>query len=130
VRWALRHLKRKCSIACIAPALVLPDKEHEEELLSAAAVVASGANQVFLEEMGIAEKVGAIRKALGRRRGMGEHADFLLEYFTISGSVEEVVDRVKELAELGVEQVILGSPFVKSRRFEKIINSISERLSP
>jgi len=129
VRWALRHIKKRCRIACIAPALVLPDREHRGELLGAAAVVASGANQVFAEEMGIAGKVGAVRKALRSGRGLEEHEDFLLEYFTISGSVEEVVERVEELAKLGVEQVILGSPFVKSRRFEKIINSISERLS-
>jgi len=128
VRWALDHMKKRTYVACIAPALVLPDDENLDELLAAAAVIAAGANQVFLEEMGLVEKVAEVRRAAERGR-VGEHRDFLLEHFTISGSLEEVVERIQELAGLGVDQVILGSPFVISRQFEKIINSISERLS-
>ena len=128
VRWALRHVKRRTYVACIAPALVLPDREKFGELLGAASVVVGGANQVFLEEMDLLDRAAAIRRA-ANRGGLKEHADFLLEHFTISGSAEEVAERVKELAKLGVEQVILGSPFVKSFEFEKKINSISGRLN-
>ena len=130
VRWALRHVRRKRRIICIAPALVLPDKENFAELRSAAAVVASGANLVFVAEMGIEEKVAEVRELVkrGRWEELTEHEDFLLEHFTISGSVDDVAERIQQLGKLGVEQVILSSPFVKSPEFEKIINSISERL--
>ncbi len=130
IKWALRHVRRERYLACIAPALVLPDKENMAELMGAAAVVASGANPVFIADMGIEEKVTEIRNMVKRDRWneLAEHENFLLEYFTISGSVDEVVERIEELAKLGMKQVILGSPFVKSIAFEKIINSISERL--
>ncbi len=130
IKWALRHVRRKTYIACIAPALVLPDKENIAELRGAAAVIASGANPVFIADMGIDEKVAEVRDIVkrGRWSGLAEHESFLLEHFTLSGSVDEVVERIEELAKLGVEQVILGSPFVKSTAFEKIINTISERL--
>ncbi len=130
IRWALRHMKRKVYTACIAPALVLPDRENAAELLGAAAVIASGANQVFLEDMGLEEKAAEVRRLVTKQRWdeLTRHESFLLEHFTLSGSAEEVAEKIGEIAELGVEQVILGSPFVKAREFEKIINSISARL--
>jgi len=121
VEWALQKREKKAYTACIGPALILPERKNEKELLYASGVVAAGANQVFLEEQGLYEEAHKVNSKVARRdfRALKEHRDFLLENFALCGTEEEVVDRVKELEKLGVDQVVFGSPFVKSYRLER-----------
>ncbi len=126
LKWALKHRKKKKYTVAIAPSLILPDKENERELLYAAGVIVAGANKVFLEEAGIYKEAQEVRKKVvnGNFRALVEHKDFLLENFTLSGTQKEFVEKVEELMKLGLDQVIFGSPFNKSEKFEEAENII------
>ncbi|GCC10291.1 methylenetetrahydromethanopterin reductase [archaeon] len=126
LKWALKHRKKRVYTVAIAPALLLPDSKNESELLYAAGVVAAGANQNFLEEHGIYEEAFEVRKKVIRNNfeALKEHKDFLLENFTLSGTYEEVFKKIKEIEKLGIDQIILSSPFNKSEKFKEVENII------
>jgi 5,10-methylenetetrahydromethanopterin reductase len=112
VKWALRFVEKPLSIAAYGPALLLPDEDNVEYLLLAAATVAAGSNAAFQREFGLEERVKKIRDILRRRKyeELHKHRAFLLEGFTLSGSPGEIADRIRELEELGVKQVVFGYP--------------------
>lgn len=78
------------------------------------AFVASSAPAVGLEKHGISEaKVERIRRKLqaGDIEGAAKLVDErMLDAFSISGTPREVVDRFEELEEIGITQIVVGSP--------------------
>jgi len=116
VSWALRHRSKKCYTGVYAPALVVPDKKNEKAILIASAIVAAGSNQRFIEEFGFEEEVAEIRKSLksGRYDELSGKRDFLLDRFAIYGEIDDLRSRIDEYRKMGIDQVILGSPFTYS----------------
>jgi 5,10-methylenetetrahydromethanopterin reductase len=112
VKWSLGFLEKPMYAATYSPSLLLPDEDSMKHLRLAAAVVAAGSNPAFQREFGLEGKVREIRDIL-RRKDYGElqkHDSFLLDGFTLSGSLPEIADRIDELGKLGIKQVVLGSP--------------------
>lgn len=115
IRWARKHSGKKNYSAAFAPALTLPDRK-ERSLLISAAVVASGANPIFLRDFGLEDRVARIRDLLLKERysELSSHTGFLLDNFTLSGGAEDILERIDEIRKQGVNQVILGPPFSSS----------------
>ncbi len=112
VRWALGLAGKPSYVATYSPSLLLPEEDGMENLRLAAATVVAGSNQAFQREFCLEGRVEEIRDIL--RRGeyweLKKHDPFLLEGFTLSGSLVEIADRIDELGKLGVDQVIFGYP--------------------
>jgi 5,10-methylenetetrahydromethanopterin reductase len=77
------------------------------------------------------EKVEAIRNAL--KSGNFPEAfknvdDTMLEAFSIYGTPEEVVEKCKKLAEMGVTQIVAGSPIGPNK--ETAIKLIGKKVIP
>ncbi|NOZ83046.1 MAG: LLM class flavin-dependent oxidoreductase [Euryarchaeota archaeon] len=127
-RWALGHAKGNARLLSVAPALLLPDSRNLGELRGACAVVAAGASRAFAEDAGIEREVAEVAALVERRRWsmLRRYERFLLENFAISGTLEEIAERVEELRRLGAEQVVLAPPFFKGG--EKVIKRVGERL--
>jgi len=116
VEWAVGHVKGRCRIGVYAPAHLAPDKKGEKAVLFASAHVLSGSNKTFQERFNLQGDVEEIRKAMrqGGYERLRERKDFLLGRFAFYGSVEELLERMRVLKKMGVELVILGSPFAHS----------------
>jgi 5,10-methylenetetrahydromethanopterin reductase len=116
VKWALDHLQSDTFVAVYAPALLTPDRKNEKAAIWASAFVASGSNKSFQEDFGLGEDVEQIRGFLGENNfaALLEKKDFLLERFTIHGDEQALIRRLREYKGMGVDQVILGSPFTYS----------------
>lgn len=128
VKWSLCFLEKPMYAATYSPSLLLPDEDNMERLRIAAAIVATGSNPAFQREFGLESKVKEIRDIL-RRRDYGElqkHDPFLLDGFTLSGSLDEIADRVDELGKLGVKQVIFGYPMSNNL---KSLGKLASRIS-
>jgi 5,10-methylenetetrahydromethanopterin reductase len=112
VKWALRFLEKPLYAATYSPSLLLPDEDNREVLRIAAATVATGSNPAFQREFGLESKIGKLRDILHRKEygELQKHDSFLLEGFTLSGSLTEITDRIDELGKLGIKQVVFGSP--------------------
>jgi alkanesulfonate monooxygenase SsuD/methylene tetrahydromethanopterin reductase-like flavin-dependent oxidoreductase (luciferase family) len=46
-----------------------------------------------------------------RFKDLSDKKDFLLDRFVLHGDENTIVDRIREFEKMGVDQVILGSPF-------------------
>ena len=112
VRWALRFFEKPLYAATYSPSLLLPDEDNKEALRIAAATVATGSNPAFQREFGLESKIRKIRNILHRKEygELQKHDSFLLEGFTLSGSLAEIIDRIDELKKLGIKQIVFGSP--------------------
>lgn len=126
VKWALGFAKDSRSVAAYGPALLLPDETNVEALLLAAATVAAGSNAAFQRAFDLEERVEKIRGILRRRKyeELWKHRDFLLNAFTLSGSLEEIASRIRELGKLGVKQVVFGYPAGNSLRSLRELGSL------
>ncbi len=127
VEWALRHLKKDTYVGVYAPALMVPDKDHEKAGLMAAAFVAAGSNPDFQKEFELRDDVNKIRRILSSKKygDLSLKRDLLFKRFLIQGTKAEILNRIKEFREMGVDQVILGSPFTYSL---KAVESIGRAL--
>ncbi|MBW9221017.1 5,10-methylenetetrahydromethanopterin reductase [Methanothermococcus sp. SCGC AD-155-M21] len=93
------------------------DKKPEKAKQAASPVVAfiaAGSPPMVLERHGIEmEKVETIRNALKKGdfgTAFGAVDDTMLEAFSLYGTPEEVIEKIKGLAEMGVTQIVAGSP--------------------
>lgn len=139
LKWAMRFLTKKTYLASYAPAMLFDFKNLSEKrrkkirryLLLSCATVLAGANKAFLEEFGLKDIAAAIRKALSEKRheDIKSYEKILLENFSISGSIEEVIEKCKEIRSIGIDQIIFATPFAYNKRaIEKaggLINALS-----
>lgn len=81
---------------------------------TATAFIASSAPQSTLEREGIStERIEKIRKFIGRNRidrARDQISERMIEVFSVSGKIEKLENRIEELEEIGLEQVVIGSP--------------------
>jgi 5,10-methylenetetrahydromethanopterin reductase len=113
VKWALKHLNSKTYVGVYAPALLTPDERNERAVLFASSFVAAGSNPSFQKEFGLQAEVEDIRQILREKRynELRDKRAFLLERFTITGDEATILERIDEFKRMGIDQVILGSPF-------------------
>ncbi len=96
------------------------DKDREkarEEAKIVVSFIVSGSPDVVLEKYGLKEEAEKVRKALNDAFSGGSWADVkkavsdeMINAFSISGTPEEVVERIEELKKVGVTHVVAGSP--------------------
>ncbi len=136
VRWIRGFMRRRVFTASYGPALILPS-EFEEDLLIAASIVFTGSGKLInaFHLQHIAAELGRMnieRLVEIRRRGesikdvadvLFKHREFLLQNFTISGSYESVVGRIKNLLTVS-DHVILADPFFRDRKSIKFLRNI------
>ncbi|ADG12831.1 5,10-methylenetetrahydromethanopterin reductase [Methanocaldococcus infernus] len=111
------------------------DKKSEKAKQAAVPVVAfivAGSPEVVLKRHNIdMEKVEKIREALKKGdfgTAFGTVDDAMLEAFSIYGTPEEVVEKCKKLLEIGVTQIVAGSPIGPDK--EKAIKLIGKKVIP
>jgi 5,10-methylenetetrahydromethanopterin reductase len=125
--------------AAYGPALILPSS-NEEDLLLAAAIVFTGSKKL-IEEFGFEEvardlsKVDIMSMIRARWEGRSiadekgaeillKHKEFLLQNFTISGSAEDLKERIKSLLNL-CDHVVLADPLFRDveavRRLKEVV---------
>ncbi len=111
------------------------DKKPEKAKQAAIPVVAfiaAGSPPIVLERHGIeTEKVEKIREALKKGdfgTAFGTVDDTMLEAFSLYGTPEEVVEKIKKLSEMGVTQVVAGSPIGPNK--ETSIKLIGKKIIP
>ena len=126
VEWALEHIALETYVGVYAPALLTPDPVNERSALIAASYVAAGANKAFQEEFGLIDFVDEIREILRDKRfsELGKHRDFLTSQFLISGVEKTIHGRMNEFKKMGIDQVILGSPFCYNIKSVKVIGRV------
>ncbi len=119
-------LKRDCFSAAYGPALLLPS-EFEDDLLIAALIVFLGHVKLVerfgfenlrreLAEIDVAKLIEARMRGEGVENELLErHRDFLLENFTLSGSADKFLSRLKSLLRV-CDHVVLADPFFRDPR--------------
>ncbi len=113
VEWALSHLAKDTYVGVYAPALLAPDSANEKSALIAASYVAAGANKAFQREFGLTDFIDEVRGMLRAKRfsDLENHREFLMDRFLISGDEKTIQGQINEFEKMGIDQVILGSPF-------------------
>jgi len=135
LRWISSFAEREIIRVAFAPALILPS-EFEQDLLLACAIVSCSSSR-FVEEFGF---VGMCRdfakldfgKLISIRQKGGDlfevdefktilkYRDVLLEKFSISGSLEDLQSRIKDLLKI-CDHVVLGDPFFRDIKAVKLL---------
>ncbi len=132
LRWIVQFMEEDTLKVAYAPALILPS-EFEQDLLLACAIV-SCSSKKFVEEFGFQEMCGdfasldfkrliAVRQKGGDLEKLEEferilrYKDVLLEKFCISGDLDDVKIRIKELLKI-CDHVVLGDPFFRDKAVE------------
>lgn len=112
VEWALSNYERDVYTGVYGPALILPDEENMDVLRMASAIVARGHCDACVDALTIQEKIGQIDDLVARGRWdeLSGYDEWLLDRFSISGSLQEIQERVERFHELGVDQVVFGAP--------------------
>ncbi len=138
VQWLRSYLKSDVFTAAYGPSLLLPS-EFEEDLLIAASIILSGSRKLVekFELNGVAKRIAGvdIAKLIDVRRSGGSIAelheakplfecrDLLLEKFTISGSFDNIVARVRELLKL-CDHVVLADPFFRDIKSIEVLDRL------
>ncbi|MEM0315744.1 MAG: LLM class flavin-dependent oxidoreductase, partial [Archaeoglobaceae archaeon] len=123
----------------VAYASMSVDKNRDNARNAARIVVAfivAGSPETVLERHGIsAEAVNKVKDALNNAFTKGDWAgvgkavtDEMLDSFSISGTPDEVVERISQLAKTGVTQVVAGSPIGPDKK--KSIQLIGKEIIP
>ncbi len=133
-------------VSAYGPCLILPS-HFEQDLLLATAMI-MGSSKSFVEDMGyteIFEKVRAVDiiSLIGERqrgndlnkfeefRRLQIYRNFLFENFSISGSIDEVSNKIALLLEM-CNHVVLSDPFFREEKFDrflkKIIQNVNEKI--
>jgi len=111
----LKHAKKNFDIAAYTSFSVdLDEKKAKEAVLPIVAYIVAGTPKFVLERHGISpEGALSIKDALVRgdfRAAFASVTDQMIDAFSIYGSPEHCLQRIHELYELGVTQVVIGSP--------------------
>jgi len=108
-----------------------PEKA-KEAAIPVVAFIAAGSPPMVLERHGIdVEKVERIREALKKgdfKTAFSTVDEKMLEAFSLYGTPEDVVEKIKGLAEMGVTQVVAGSPIGPNK--ERSIKLIGKEVIP
>ena len=130
IKWALKHVRKKDILkACYAPSLILPDEKNYMDLILSAAYILTGYPKSFLEDFDLIEIKSVIEKALNKKdlTEIKRYEKFLIENFTISGDVNEILDKLKLYKKIGIDLVIFATPIYKNFHNLKILaESISQ----
>jgi 5,10-methylenetetrahydromethanopterin reductase len=129
--------KDRSAFDTVAYASMSVDKDRDKARNAAKIVVAfivAGSPDVIFERHGIsAEDVQKVRDALnaaftkGDWPGVGKAVtDEMVDTFSISGTPDDVVERINELSKAGVTQVVAGSPIGPDKK--KSINLIGKEI--
>ncbi len=140
VEWMMSYLEGDVFKAAYGPALILPS-EFEEDLLLAASIVFLGSRNLITrfgfediaEELSKVDIMGLVNlRRSGRSifekpeaQALATHRDFLLEKFTLSGTLEEVKAKVDGLLRL-CDHVILSDPFFRDVNSMKYLKELVE----
>ncbi len=131
--------KSKDQFDTVAYASMSVDKNRDNARNAARIVVAfivAGSPETVLQRHGIKdEDVNKVREALNRAFTQGDWAgvaksvtDEMIDCFSISGTPDDVVERINELAKVGVTQVVAGSPIGPDKA--KSIKLIGKEIIP
>lgn len=123
----------------VAYASMSVDKDADKARNASKIVVAfivAGSPDVIFERHGISmDDVNKVREALNNAFTKGDWpgvskavTDEMIDCFSISGSPDEVIDRIKELSKSGVTQVVAGSPIGPDKK--KSIQLIGKEIIP
>lgn len=101
-------------VAYAATSIGSDEEKAREKAKTVTAFVASSAPESTYERENIEkDKIEEIRKYL-KSGDIGRARDFvtekMIDVFSISGSIENLEDRISELEKLGVDQIVIGSP--------------------
>ncbi len=139
VRFAIENLKPKEGFDVAVCSAFSVDRDRDVAIQNVkvvvAFIVASCPGEV-LERHGIDEtSANAVRSALndaftkGKWKELTEAvSDEMIEAFSISGTPDEVIEKIEELEKLGVTQFIVGSPVGKDK--VKAIKLIGKEIIP
>ena len=140
IKWISRFLERKIFTAAYGPALLLPSPFFQDLLIACAIVM--GSNKQFLKEFGYLKTHNEISRVsidemiVLRQNGydisrhpdsllLMKHSQFLLDRFSICGSVSDIRERISDLLKL-CDHVILGDPAFRDRKGFELICRLSE----
>jgi 5,10-methylenetetrahydromethanopterin reductase len=123
----------------VAYASMSVDKDRDKARNSARIVVAfivAGSPDVIFERHGISmDDVAKVREALNNAFTKGDWGgvaksvtDEMIDTFSISGTPDDVVERINELSKAGVTQVVAGSPIGPDKK--KSIQLIGKEIIP
>ncbi len=134
VDWVCCNLEWE-EVLPIGPSLILPSKMIDELVIAAMLVMTS--NENFVRAFGFSEVYRDIssldvremiaNSKLERNEVVEKYEKFLLENFTISGKVEEVVKKLKELSVFG--GFVLGDPFFRDESSMEKLRLINTKLN-
>ncbi len=139
VRIAIENLKPKDGFDVAVCSAFSVDRNREVAIQNAKVVVAfivASSPKEVLERHGIDEdSANAVRSALneaftkGRWKELAETvSDEMVEAFSISGTPDDVIGRIEELKDMGVTQLVIGSPIGKDKA--KAIRLIGKEIIP
>ncbi|MDI9645485.1 MAG: 5,10-methylenetetrahydromethanopterin reductase [Archaeoglobales archaeon] len=131
--------KSKDKFDTVAYAAMSVDKKREDARNAAKVVVAfivAGSPQTVLERHGLKEEdVNKVREALNNAFAKGDWGgvnksvtEEMLDIFSISGTPDDVIQRINELSKAGVTQVVAGSPIGPDKK--KSIQLIGKEIIP
>jgi len=136
LNWIFKFMERDVFKVAYGPSLILPSR-YEQDLILASAIVACSSRK-FIQKFGFIEmcnlnlnfeKMIALRQRGGDLntdndfRKILRYKDILLEKFSISGSLEEVKERINDLLEI-CDYVILGDPYFRDDRCVDLLRNI------
>lgn len=111
------------------------DKAVENAKIVVAFIVSSSPNEILERHEISIESAEAVRKALNEAFTKGKWKDLpkavtdeMVEAFSISGTPDDIVERIEELKRLGVSQLIVGSPIGADK--DKAIRLIGREIIP
>ena len=142
LEWMMEYIEKDVFKAAYGPALILPS-EFEEDLLLAASIVFLGSRNLIrrfgfediAEELSKVDIMGLVNlrrsgRSIFERRDAGilhTYKDFLLEKFTLSGTLEEVKAKISRLLKL-CDHVILSDPFFRDLRSMGHLRELAQQM--
>lgn len=124
IKWVLKILKDiKCNIYSIGPCLLENDVKNFRAIKVAAGIVLRGMNKRFLKEFKLTKLAKEIDIALESKNyeKLERYRGLLLEKFAIYGSIERVLERVRELEKLSIKHLIFGTPLYRNINQVKVL---------
>ncbi len=126
IRWAMKHYKKKTYTAAYGPSLLLPDSRNEKHLLIAAGIVAASMPKELQIEFEIEKRIEQIKKLLIQKNygQLIDEEEFLLNRFTLSGTIGQISEQIREISETGIDQLVFGAPLCRSFEAVKKMSTI------
>ncbi len=106
--------------------------DAKEAVIPPVAFIAASVNEKILERHEISlEKAGEVQKYLDRGdygEAFASVTDRMIESFALYGNPEECIEKIEELKDVGVTQIVSGSPIGPDK--DEAIRMISEKIIP